>query len=234
MGNHWCCSDGLYRLVNEVIGLLVNRLILLLNLFASETIILWVITSLLSPSNDPSSSWAVRIRRKGQKGDRIQQWKLELLRFHFDNFYRPGWEDSAADALIRNFCCDLKKLHKSLCYSRITRLVHFLYSRNLPFSVEDVKAAANRYHHCATIKLRLYCLPYKSFNKSTEPFEGLSVYFKGLLPSVTRSCYLLTIIDEHSQIPLAFEFSNATANTINFCFLSWLHFWIAFTHLLWS
>jgi hypothetical protein len=54
--------------------------------------------------------------------------------------------------------------------------------------------------------------------KATQPFERLSVDFKGPLPSITGNKYLLTIIDEFSRFPFAFACSNISASTVINCF----------------
>lgn len=61
----------------------------------------------------------------------------------------------------------------------------------------------------------------KSFSgqlvKATQPFERLSIDFKGPLPSNTRNKYLLTIIDEYSRFPFAFPCSDMSSSTVISC-----------------
>ena len=50
--------------------------------------------------------------------------------------------------------------------------------------------------------------------KSTQPFERLSVDFKGPLHSSTTSRYLLTIVDEYPRFPFAFPCANVDSKTV--------------------
>ena len=49
--------------------------------------------------------------------------------------------------------------------------------------------------------------------KASQPFERLSVDFKGPLPSSFRNRYLLTVVDEYSRFPFAFPFADVAAAT---------------------
>jgi len=74
----------------------------------------------------------------------IQCWRLELAPFSYEIKYRPDRENNAPDALTRAFSsavssCNLEELHWDLCHLGVTRLLHFMRSKNLPFSTDDVK-----------------------------------------------------------------------------------------------
>ena len=62
---------------------------------------------------------------------------------------------------------------------------------------------------------------HKPFNlhlvKATQPFDCLSIDFKGPLPSLSRNRYLLTIIDEFSRFTFAYPCSNMEAETVHSC-----------------
>lgn len=157
------------------------------------------------------------------KNDKIQRWRVELSCYSFDVRYRRGNDNLAADALSR-VCCtsssqkpDLKKLHDSLCHPGVTRMFHFIRSRNLPFSVEEVKSMTSRCSVCAELKPNFH-KSIGSLVKATRPFERLNVDFKGPLPSSNQRKYLLTIVDEYSRFPFAFACADMTASTVIDCF----------------
>ena len=72
------------------------------------------------------------------KNSKIQAWRAELGMFSYKVKHRSGKENVAADALWR-VCSvagrpsSLKGLHESLGHPGITRLWHFVRSKNLPF-----------------------------------------------------------------------------------------------------
>ena len=160
------------------------------------------------------------------KNDKIQRWRLELSCFRFDVVYRPGRENQAADALSRGNIAslqpttDLVKLHDSLCHPGVTRMLHFVRSRNLAFSVEDIKRMISQCRVCAEIKPRFFRPPDGILIKATQPFERLSVYFKGPLPSASRNKYLFTVIDEYSRFPFGFPCSDMSLQTVINCLIS--------------
>lgn len=155
------------------------------------------------------------------KNEKISRWRLELSCFRYDIIYRPGAENAAADALSR-VCSSmhegegLRKLHDDLCHPGITRMLHFVRSRNLPYSVEDVRKMTNLCSVCAELKPR-FLKSSSHLIKATQPFERLSLDFKGPLPSTTRNTYLLTIVDEFSRFPFAFPCPDMSATTIIKC-----------------
>ena len=156
------------------------------------------------------------------KNEKICRWRLELSCFRYDIVYRPGVENAAADALSR-VCGSmseedgLRKLHDDLCHPGITRMIHFVRSRNLPYSVEDIKKMTASCSTCAELKPRFHKPTPSHLIKATQPFERLSLDFKGPLPSATRNTYLLTIVDEFSRFPFAFPCPDMTATTIVKC-----------------
>ncbi len=48
--------------------------------------------------------------------------------------------------------CKLYELHKSLCPPSVARMAHFVKSRNLPISVEDVKRMSQACKECQECK----------------------------------------------------------------------------------
>jgi len=152
------------------------------------------------------------------------RWRMELSCFDFDIVYRPGRENVTPDALSRSTCSavcgdtrPLYTLHTSLCHPGVTRMYHFVKSRNLPYSVEDVRQMTSACRICAECKPR-FCKPEPShLIKATQPFERLNMDFKGPLPSVDKNVYFLTIVDEYSRFPFAFPCSDMTAATVIDC-----------------
>jgi len=83
-------------------------------------------------------------KRTKVKNNKTQCWRLELAPFSYQIQYRPGKDNSVPDTLTRAFCSavsalTLDELHRGLCHPGVARLLHFVRSKNLPFSTEDVK-----------------------------------------------------------------------------------------------
>ena len=155
------------------------------------------------------------------KNEKILRWRLELSEFCFDTVYRPGSQNQAADALSRCSATHslehLRKLHEALFHPGISRFYHFIRSKNLPFSMEDVKSITKNCTDCAETKPRFANPQTENLIKATKPFERISIDFKGPLPSASRNKYILTVIDEYSRFPFAFPCSDLTAATVIKC-----------------
>ncbi|MES9976517.1 MAG: reverse transcriptase domain-containing protein, partial [Candidatus Thiodiazotropha sp.] len=157
------------------------------------------------------------------KNEKIARWRIELTPFRFEVVYRPGKENAAADALSRISASvmsnrpNLVELHEALCHPGITRMTHFVRARNLPYSISDVRDVIQKCKVCAEEKPRFFQPQTHPLIKATQPFERLSVDFKGPLPSASRNRYLLTIIDEFSRFPFAFPTSDLSAKTVINC-----------------
>ena len=160
------------------------------------------------------------------KNDKIARWRLKLSNFKFDTVYRPGKENVVADALSRVNSCSamvhseskLKEIHDSLCHPGVTRTCHFVKTRNLPYSVADIRKMIESCRVCQELKPRFH----KSSGvliKATQPFQQLNIDFKGPLPSSSNSNrYILTIVDEYSRFPFAFPCKDMTSSTVIKCF----------------
>ena len=111
----------------------------------------------------------------------------------------------------------LVNIHQALCHPGVTRLNDFVKSRNLPYSVEDVRGVTKACRICCECKPRFYKPPSSSLIKATQPFERLNMDFKGPIPSSSRNVYILTIIDEYSRFPFAFPCPNISAQTVKSC-----------------
>ncbi|XP_031338116.1 uncharacterized protein LOC116167022 [Photinus pyralis] len=152
------------------------------------------------------------------KNDKIQRWRLEMSCYSFDISYRPGSLNKVADALSR-ICGatnhdELYNLHKSLCHPGVTRMYHWIKSKNLPFSLEEIKQITSACPVCAELKPRFYKSQENHLIKATRPFERLNVDFKGPVPSNTKNTYILTIVDEYTRFPFAYPCRDMTSATI--------------------
>ena len=94
------------------------------------------------------------------KNEKIQLWKLELFCFHYNALYHPGSENVGANALTRAYCftlsCELQTLNSSLCHPGVARMFHFVRSKNLPLSKDDVKRVTSQCNICSQVKPNIY------------------------------------------------------------------------------
>ena len=126
------------------------------------------------------------------------------------------------DALSRVFCTNiydnmLHKLHESLCHPGVTCLLYFVRIKNLPYSVNEVRNVVAKCKVCSELKPNFHKSQVAHITKATQPFERLSLEFKGLLLTSSKNHYLLTTIDEYSQFPFGFACSNVNAKTVISC-----------------
>ena len=105
------------------------------------------------------------------KNRKIQLWRAELGCFDYRVQHRPGKFNVVPDSLSRiqvaasTYSCDLAEIHKKLGHPGINRLVHFVSTKNLPFSLDDVKRVCSNCKICAKIKPRFYIKEEKSLIK---------------------------------------------------------------------
>ena len=159
------------------------------------------------------------------KNEKICRWRIELSCFSFVIQYRTGKTNSAADLLSRSYNCSMSQtytklasLHSDLCHPGVSRMIHFVRSRNMPYSTEDVKNVIKTCQVCSRVKPSFASPLTPTLIRATRPFERLSVDFKGPVPSSTKNKYLFTIIDEYSRFPFAFPCQDMTASTVIRCF----------------
>ena len=74
----------------------------------------------------------------------VVRWRMELAQYSYDIVYRQGKLNIAPDALSRVYCAStrdntLYAIHAELCHPGITRMYHFIRSKNLPYSWNEVK-----------------------------------------------------------------------------------------------
>ena len=160
------------------------------------------------------------------KNHKIMRWRMELLPFSFDIQHRPGSENVAADALSRGNCravmhaTDLRSLHDALIHPGVQRMLHFVRSRNLPYSIEEVRKMTSECSTCARMKPKFFNPSQTPLIRATSPFQRLSIDFKGPLPaSSTAYRYIFTVIDEYSRFPFAFPCRDVSSKTVKSCLL---------------
>ena len=127
-----------------------------------------------------------------------------------------------ADTFSRVYCSAVSSdtlidLHNSLCHPGVTRLHAFVRSRNLPYSVDDVKRVCGSCPISQVCKPQFFKPPTSHLIKATQPFERLNIDFKGPLPSTSRSKYILTIVNEFSRFPFAYPRQDVSTRTVIGC-----------------
>ena len=95
------------------------------------------------------------------KNTKLQLWRAEFGNFDYQIEHRPGKLNVVADALSRvpsiaSFYLDLAKIHQQLGHPGVSRLSHFVRSKNLPFSTEDVKKVCQACKTCAELKPKFF------------------------------------------------------------------------------
>ena len=153
------------------------------------------------------------------KNDKISRWKLELSCYQFDIKHKPGVDNVPPDTLSRAYCSsttenNLKYIHDNLCHPGVTRMFHYVRSKNLPYSIEEVKSLTRNCSVCCEEKPRFYKPDQAHLIKSTTPFERINVDFKGPLPSTNHNRYFLHVVDEYSRFPFVFPCKDLTSETV--------------------
>lgn len=163
-------------------------------------------------------------RRTKIKNDKVQLWRMELAPFSYVIQYRPGQRNTAPDSFTRAFCSlttttfgTLQNIHDRLCHPGLTRLLHFVRTKNLPFSTTDVKRITSACKICAEIKPRFVRTVRGTLVQAMQPMERISIDFKGPLPSSTHNKYLLIAIDEYSRFPFAFPCKDTSSKSVIKC-----------------
>ena len=85
-------------------------------------------------------------KRTKIKNNKIQGWTLELVSFSYVITYSPGVDNVIPTTLTRAWCASVtetssnhSKIHNGRCHHGVTRMMHFVRSKNLPYSIEEVK-----------------------------------------------------------------------------------------------
>ena len=134
-------------------------------------------------------------KRTKIKNNKIQCWRLELASYSFTIVYRPGKDNVVANSLTRTYCgstsgLSLTDIHAAFCQPGITRLLHFVRTKNLSFFTDSDCRVCLTCRICAELKPSFYKPAVNQLIKATKPFERTSLDFKGLCkaPQVTNTC----------------------------------------------
>ena len=175
-------------------------------------------------TDQKSISFMFNNKRKSKiKNIKIGRWRVELSEYKFDISYRPGNQNLAADTFSRIAAVghpmqELHDLHHQLCHPGETRLAHFVRTRNLPFTQDNVRSVTHNCKSCSYLKPH-FLRSQGTLIQATAPFQRLSIDFKGpLSPSKNGNRYLLTMIDEFSRFPFAYPCRDMTSSTVTHCF----------------
>ena len=99
-------------------------------------------------------------KRTKIENNKIQTWRMELAEFSYAIKYREGKKNLVADSFTRAHCLalsgNLDDIHMQLCHPGLTRLLHFIKTKNHPFSIEDVKRVCSNCKICAELKPQFY------------------------------------------------------------------------------
>ena len=106
------------------------------------------------------------------KNNKIELWKIKLASFSYDIQYCPGKDNVAPDAFKRAFCASMPDtnivdVHNGLCHPGVTQMLHFIRSKNLPFSTEDVRKVCSSCKICAELELQITAIQLLIRNSST-------------------------------------------------------------------
>ena len=161
-------------------------------------------------------------KRSKIKNNKMHSWRLELASLSYTVKYRPGKDNVAPDSFTRAGIASmstssLSEIHNGLGYPGVTRMLHFVRSKNIPFSTENVKKTCSTCRICAELKTQFYRPTPGTLIKSTQPMERLSFDFKRPLPTTSRSAYILTVVDEYSRFPFAFQCLNMHSSKVIKC-----------------
>ena len=96
---------------------------------------------------------------------------------------------------------------------------HFVRTKNLPFSLTDIREMTSQCEECQQIKPHFVRSNDARLIKATQVFERLNLDFKGPLSSASSNTYFLTVVDEYSRFHFAFHCSDMTAKTVIQCLM---------------
>jgi len=159
---------------------------------------------------------------------KIKNTKLQVWRAELDNrvqyIHRPGRDNVVPDALSRTSPTssvtlntaqralpDLTGMRKQLGHPCVTRLLHFVRTRNLPFSASDVREVCRCCRICAELKPSFVKQSEVTpLIKATQASQRLSIDFKCTVESantyVLKSTSVSACFRGISRLPSAFVF----------------------------
>ena len=125
------------------------------------------------------------------KNAQVQIWRSELGNFDYRIEHRPGKANVAPDtfstisSMTNEF--SLSNIHKQLGHPGISRLSNFVRTKNLPFSVEDVKNVCESCQVCAEIKPRFYEKSKEKLKRQCAPGKQSVLILKVLWMDATST-----------------------------------------------
>ena len=96
-------------------------------------------------------------------------------------------------------------------------MYHFVKSRNLPYSLEDIRLSNKTCKVCAETKPQFHSQAPAQLIKATQPFERVNMEFKGPLKSTNQNIYFLNIVDEYSQFTFVFPCKDVSTQSVIRC-----------------
>ena len=131
-----------------------------------------------------SVSFILNDRRRSKiKNSKIQSWQMQLAEFSYTIQYREGKSNTVPDSFICAYCAtaaiNLEDIHAQFCHPGVTRLLHFVKTKNLPFSTQDVRNVCSNCRICAELKPNFYKSQNNSLITETRSMERFSIDFKG-------------------------------------------------------
>ena len=83
----------------------------------------------------------------------------------------------------------LYELHQALGHPGVTRMLHFVKSKNLSFSLDDIKSIVRACKACSKLKPQYAQTEPSHLIKATQPFKRLSLDFIGSSPNINQFKY---------------------------------------------
>ena len=122
------------------------------------------------------------------KNDKVRLWHMEFASFSYIMQYRPDQRNVAPDTFVRTYCsattvafltsCILQDIHDRLYHPGVTRILHFIGSKNLPHSTIDVKRIVSACKICACIKHLFVWRDQGTLIKAMQSMERISIKLK--------------------------------------------------------
>ena len=147
--------------------------------------------------------------------DNIARWRLEPTSYSCMHCCASAWDRKCwsrhSDSSSLWLCSTKPRdLHVAVCHPGVTRMGHFVRTKSLPFSLNDIREMTSQCEECQQIKPHFVRSNDARLIKATQVFERLNLDFKGSLTSASSNKYFLAVVDEYSRFPFAFPCSDMT------------------------
>ena len=117
-------------------------------------------------------------KRTKMKNNKIQGWRLEFASYVYTIQYRPGRENVGPDTLTRATCASmanslskLSDIHDRLCHPGVPLLLHYVRTKNLPYSTDDVKKFCHSSRICTELKPQFTALNKIHSSRQLSPWN---------------------------------------------------------------